>query len=172
MEQISVSIPYAFIASRVLLTWTEAKHGVEEGLFPPSDAIELATDLLSHGSDSEDVLALASCGRDEPVLELITKLSEVEPTQDAAQVQRLWTFLILSWIYEHRDQFEDPLDLAEKVYDDSGHPEDVAPFVRYMPSDEPDLGSREQNDERLRRKWNAYLVREGNHFQARATRPG
>ena len=79
-------------------------------------------------------------------------------------MRRKWAFLILAWVYEHRDSFEDPLDLVEKLYADLDYPEQVAPFVRYMPTDEPDLGSRGQNEQRLFQKWAEYLQKEARYF--------
>jgi hypothetical protein len=65
--------------------------------------------------------------------------------------------LVLAWIYEHRGAFLDPLQTVEEVYADFGYPERIAGFVRYMPMDGPDLGSREANEQRLMERWKEYL---------------
>lgn len=167
MEQLAIAIPYAFIAQRVRLTWREVRFGIDEGLFSPPESIELASDLLSQGDDSPAILELASKGRNEPVMEAVASLAETEAERDTVEIRRLWAFLILAWILEHRNQYQDPLDLAEKVYADLDYPEQVAPFIRYMPSSEPDLGDPILNEARLFAKWEQYLVDEGKYCASR-----
>ncbi|WP_394829859.1 DUF2247 family protein [Pendulispora albinea] len=60
-------------------------------------------------------------------------------------------------MFEHRADYADPLQTVEEVYTDFGYPPRIAAFVRYMPSDDPDLGSRESNERRLHEKWKRYL---------------
>ena len=44
-----------------------------------------------------------------------------------------------------------------EVYSDFGYPPRIAGFVRYMPAEQPDLGSRELNEQRLYENWKRYL---------------
>lgn len=168
MDQVKITIPYAFIAPKVQLTWQEVQFGIDEGLFSPPEAIDLASESLSRGDDSDAILDLASMGRDEPVANVVAGLADAELPQDIVEIRRLWAFMALAWILEHRDQYADPLDLAEKVYTDLDYPEQAAPLIRYMPSDEPDLGDPSANEARLFQKWERYVVDEGKHFSSRS----
>lgn len=167
MEQVTVRIPYAFIAPKVRLTWREIGFGIEEGLFSPPEVIDLAVDLLSGGDDSNTILELASMGRDEPVMEIVASLAQTAAPQDIVEIRRLWAFLLLAWIVQHREEYEDPLDLAERVYADLHYPEQAASLIRYMPSDEPDLGSPSANEARIFAKWEQYVVEEAAYFASR-----
>lgn len=165
MEQVAISVPYEFIKDRAKLTWREVKYGIEEALLAPPDAIDVAVDYLVDGVESESVVRLASLERDAPVLEYVVQLAQTEPERDVVAISDKWAFLVLAWLFEHRDRYADPLGLVEKVYADLGYPEKVAPFVRYMPSDEPALGSSEAHEQRLLQRWADY-VEEGTDFYA------
>jgi hypothetical protein len=167
MEQVAITVPYEFIAPRVRLTWREVRFGIEAGLFSPPDTIDLAADWLSRGDESPAILTLASMERDEPVLDAVGGLAEAEEPQDLVEIRRVWAFLVLAWLLEHRDQYEDPLDLVERVYADLDYPEQVAPFVRYMPSDQPELSDPAANEARLFENWERFVTEEGQHFATR-----
>jgi hypothetical protein len=167
MEQVTITVPYAFIAPKVQLTWREVRFGIDEGLFSPPEVIDLATDLLSGGDESDAILDLASMRRDEPVVDVVAGLAQAEAPQEMVELRRLWAFLVLAWILEHQEEYVDPLDLAEKVYADLDYPAQAVPLIRYMPSDEPDLGSPLANEARLFAKWEQYVIDEGAYFASR-----
>jgi hypothetical protein len=52
-------------------------------------------------------------------------------------------------VVENKDSYSDPLVLVEQLYADFNYPETIASFVRYMPSEEPDLGYLELNEVHL-----------------------
>lgn len=157
MEQLDIQVPYSFIRKRARLTWNEVKYGIMQGLLHPRDATEAALDAVERGAESELVLELAASDPRESVLRLVERLAACEAQPEVRAVQRKWTFLVLAWVFEHRKEYEDPLDIVEKVYADLDYPERVAPFVRYMPEEEPDLGSKELNEQRLFQRWAAYI---------------
>ena len=73
------------------------------------------------------------------------------------EAEAKWLYVLLSWIYENRSDFDDALQAVEQVYADFDYPQSIESFVRYMPSDEPSLGSIEKDTERLYKKWDSYL---------------
>lgn len=157
MEQLEIQVPYPFIRARARLSWRELKFGIEQRLLRPRDAIEVALDSLEQGDAGERVAELASASPQEPISELVDRLASKEPQQELLSIQRKWVFLVLAWVFEHRVDFKDPLEIVEKVYADLGYPEQVTPMVRYMPMDGPDLGSKERNEQRLFQRWTDYL---------------
>jgi hypothetical protein len=169
MEQINITIPYTFIASKVRLTWQEVLFGIEEGIFSSHEAIDVASELLSQGDDSDAILDLASRTQDESIMDAVVSLAQAEAPQNIVEVRRLWAFLILVWVLEHRNQYENPLDIAEKVYADLDYPEQVDPLISYMPANEPDLGSLSANETHLFEKWTKYIESEGKYFLSRNT---
>lgn len=171
MEEVQISIPHSFIRQRAQLTWSDVQFGVEQGLLQGPDVSGVAADQMERDTHDDVVVELAGASPDEPVLERVQRLASAEQSEDPSDVRRKWAYLALAWIFEHRAHYPDALDLVEKVYADLDYPEQVAPFVRYMPSDEPDLGSRERNEQRLISKWADYLRAESVRFAGTVSTP-
>lgn len=154
-------VPYQLLVDAVRPTWRELAYGVENGYFDVGDVVTFANDLLVEGDDNARVVALAICERSDP--EILVKLRALAadcPKTEPDSRCRLWTFLVLKNLYERRETLDDPLDLVEQIYAETDYPESVAPFVRYMPSDDPPLPTRELNEARLIQKWASYLETE------------
>ena len=66
-------------------------------------------------------------------------------------------YVLLKWLYEHKKDYDDPLNVVEIIYDDFSFPDSIASFVRYAPMKEPDLGSVEKNTARLFLHWEHFL---------------
>ena len=158
MELIKLSIPPAFIDERAHLTWREILFGIDNELLAPGAAVDFAGDEVGAQDAPSPALAeLAGVGKGEPTRTLVEQLANAEPQQNAEAIRDRWLYLVLAWIFEHRASYPDPLQTVEEVYADFGYPQRIAGFVRYMPADEPDLGSRELNERRLHEKWRRYL---------------
>ena len=167
MEQIQLSIPWSFIRSRCVLTWTELLYGMDNTLIHPDGPIELAMDLLAEKDDaSSELLELASLDTGKATRKLVESLAASEQNFEKSTASEKWLFLVLAWLFESRDTLSEPLRLLGHVYADFGYPETMAPFVHYMSSDEPDLGSKSENESRLLSKWRRYLEDEGRRLQS------
>ena len=57
-------------------------------------------------------------------------------------------YLLLAFVFENQDKFEDPFGMVAIIYSNFDYPEEVSNFVHYMPS--KGTGS-------LLDKWEAYL---------------
>ena len=68
--------------------------------------------------------------------------SEAEESPD--KIAGKWLYLLLFWIYENRDVYEDPFQVVEQVYAEFSYPRSMEPFVRYMPSNEPTVRERRE----------------------------
>lgn len=145
MDLVKVNISPAFVRQRTVLTARELLYGLANGLVD-SDA---AADLDGAGRPVVRI--------EEVIRFRVEALADAERAQDEEAIQGKWLYLVLAWIFEHRESSADPLGTVEEVYADFGHPDAIVGFVRYMPSTEPDLGSREANEHRLYEKWKAYL---------------
>jgi hypothetical protein len=165
MDQFSLQIPLAFIQERTALNWTEVLFGIENQLIKPSLAIDLAIQNLESADDSENLAALAAQAADDPVVELVQKLAADEQPTNAEDIQRKWLYLTLAWAYEGRENLSDALGTVETIYADFDYPESIESFIRYMPSDAPDLGSVSLNEERMMQNWEDYLRAESAHFK-------
>jgi hypothetical protein len=152
------SIPQVFIDARTRLTWREILYGIDSDLLAPGAAIDFAVDkIASQDASFSTLVELAGTSSGESTRALVEQLASAEPQQDANEIRDKWLYLVLAWIFEHRASYPDPLQSVDEVYADFGYPTRIASFVRYMPSDEPDLGSLELNEKRLYDKWKHYL---------------
>jgi len=159
VDIVRLRIPYRFLRNRTRMSWRDVRFGLVNELLEPQAPVELAVDQVSERAESsEALLQLAGAGKDEPTLELVEQLADHEPPRSEDEIRDKWLYLVLAWIYEHRDDYPDPLQLVEEVYADFGYPEQIAKFVRYMPMEGPDLGSREANERRLFERWKRYLA--------------
>ena len=71
-----------------------------------------------------------------------------------------WLFLELSWVFEHKKEFLDPLAEVEIIYSDFDYPVEMESFIRYMPLSLDDAergGFAIGNEDHLFTKWSKYL---------------
>jgi len=97
-------------------------------------------------------------------MEEVRTLAAREGTSESTTTRR-WLYLVLAWLFEHRAGLDDPLQAVETVYAEFDYPEEIAKLVRYMATDDPDLGDAKLNENRLLEKWEQHLAEE----QARLT---
>ncbi len=159
MDIVRLMIPYDFVRDRVRLGWRGMHFGLRNELLDPKAPREWAIDEVATAEEpSSALLELASDRKSEPItITLVEKLAADEPECTEDEVREKWLYLALAWVYEHQDRIPDPLQRVEEIYADFGYPERIARFVRYMPIEGPDLGSREANEHRLFERWRCYL---------------
>ncbi|WP_437779225.1 DUF2247 family protein [Sorangium sp. So ce1097] len=165
MELVSLSIPYEFIEGKARLSWREVLFGLDERLLDPGAPAYLAAAQIAGDEVSAPPLVdLAGSEEAHETRSRVQALASAEPEGDVEEIRRKWLYLVLAWLFEHRGTLPDPLRCVEEVYGDFGYPERIACFVRYMPSDEPDLGSPALNEQRLLDKWKRYLELESSRY--------
>ncbi len=158
MDVVRLGIPYQFACERTRLTWRDVRFGLVNELLDPQAPVELAVAQVGERAEpSAALLELAGAGKNEPTFGLVEQLANEEPPRSEDEIRGKWLYLVLAWFYEHRAEVPDPLQRVEEVYADFGYPKQIANFVRYMPMEGPDLGSREANERRLFERWKRYL---------------
>jgi hypothetical protein len=163
------SIPWAFIRELTRLSWQDAAFGYHQQWFAWSDAVELACDYLLQGDDSAAVVELAGVSKVEAhfVGEMLDRLEKISVQDHQATTAEKWLYLHLAWLYERRSAVDDPLEEVEEIYAEFGYPDDMAPFVRYMPAADgydPSLHSVDENYSKLISNWRSYLERKAPLF--------
>lgn len=158
----SNSLPFAFVREHLSLTWSNIAWGFRHGWLDASSVVEYAIIRLAenHAVSSEEV-ELASLSQSElaEVPYLVDKI--VGTMSDKSDSRRDWLYVILSWFYDQRREVADPLGIVERLYADFGYPDEMAPFVRYMPPDsdyEPRAHTSSENIDRLFKNWEHYLA--------------
>lgn len=165
MNYIMKDFNYNYISQRVKLKWRDILYGIQKGYISPQDAIQHATNIVSKKEQyCNELFELACLSENELIYPYVNKLVAFEDIQEEDITKDKWMYLILDWLYNNRDNFLDPLEVVEEIYADFDYPEKITSFVRYMPSNEPDLGSIELNITRMYINWGKYLKHEKERF--------
>lgn len=158
MDSLFLKLKYDFVSKRVNLTWRDILYAINRNLLDSDSAIEHAMVKISQSEEyNQALLDLASLHKGESVRPYLDELTKLESSQDDTMLAEKWLYLVLDWVFKNKDNYADPLGIVEQIYADFDYPELIATIVRYMPSDEPSLGSLELNEERLYKKWKEYL---------------
>jgi hypothetical protein len=161
-----VVLPAEFIAARVLLLPVELARGYRLGHVSDRSVVRLAEQLLATGfpvSPHTEELALLLSADYDRVPDLVAEIDEAEPSAPSNHTE-VWLYLVLAWIYEHREEFADPLAEIETVYADFGYPEQIEGLVRYLPAP-PGQSS---GPGAVEARWKDFLDRQGTHYARRA----
>lgn len=148
---ITTSISFEFLKRlHSIPSWTEIGYAFERQLISPNVVIDYAMDkVASADQPDDDELAIASSSVNNSIVALVQKLAMAKGVSENDELNLRWANITLAWAYERREQVNDLLDVAESIYTDFDYPEELSAFVRYMPSDAPDLGSVEANENRM-----------------------
>ena len=163
MNDLNLTLPAEFISKRVVLYPEELSWGFANGLVTSDAAIALTTSYLSQGvqlSEAEDKLAMLLPDDAEEAPEILRTVPKESGERD---VRKAWTYLVLAWIYENRQQLSDPLSTVEHAIVELGYPEEVRSLLRWMPL-EP---GQEPGMKALEERWRSYLENASEEFQAR-----
>ncbi|NYG58744.1 hypothetical protein BJ980_001667 [Nocardioides daedukensis] len=163
-------LPAEFVLSRAAPTPHDLVYGYQRGWLDDEGAVRVAEAALSMGMNLPDAVEeLALLLRDDRyrVAELIRAAAEELSASSAAlpseNPPRLWLYLALDWVYEHRADFVEPLEVIEMLYADFDYPAEIEGLVRFMPPPpgEPASGSG------IEQRWRSYLSRMAEAYSAR-----
>ena len=145
---ITASISFEFLKRlHSMPSWVEIAYGFEHQLLPPNVVIDYAIHKIATTDEpNNDEVAIASASASDSITESLRKLAM---DNDEDRICLLWANILLAWGFEHRQQYDDFLGIVEEIYSDYNYPEELASFVRYMPSDDINLGSIEANEQRM-----------------------
>lgn len=153
---VTFRIPADFILKHCTPTGPEIAYGLEHGWVSRQDVVAIAVAKLAKAEDTsmsegEKELALILSDDLDRVDEIASHLAKSdEPVESRA---RLWLFLALSWLREHREEFEDPYEVIEMLYADFDYPPEIAHLIRWMPAN----ASQPKGLDALEQKWQEYV---------------
>jgi hypothetical protein len=166
---VKFAIPARFVEERVMLTPAELVYGFRGGWLADRDVVSIALARLEAGevlSPPEEELALLLSDDLGRVPELVDDLGESVAVQgDPAAV---WLFLTLAWIYDHRSEYLEPLEVVEMIYADFGYPEEIEGLVRFMPAS-PGAAT---GYSAIQRRWEDFLSGKSAEYRARDRHAG
>lgn len=160
-----VELTAPFVLGRGFPTAAELAFGFSEGFLSRSGVVDVALAKLEAGvelSSAEERVALLLSDELDLVDDLVDDLGVgSEPWERRA---RFWLLLVLSWVLENRDEFDDPLGLVELLYADFDYPEEIEGLVRFMPL-QP---GQEAGVAALERRWEAFVDRVSGEYRERS----
>lgn len=159
-------LPADFIAEKVLLRPGELARGYRLGHVNDRSAVQLAEQLMASGSRlsaaAEELALLLSADYDR-VPDLVAQMEESDPSTTSDDT-KVWLYLVLAWLYDHRDEYPDPLAEVETVYADFGYPEEIDGLVRYLPAP----AGQPSGPGAVEARWRAFLEQQSTHYARRA----
>lgn len=125
-------------------------YGLEKGYIDDQGISSFACNTLTTSSPKK-AYELSTLEQQELYLarDYLQSLASNEPTKKEEKISQPWIYLLLSYLFENKSLFSDPLEKIEELYADLEYPEDISSIVRYMPLPEGEVGS----DERLYTNW-------------------
>ena len=136
MNSMGIQLPYAYVAEAIDINWADVLFAIDNGYFDLQVAIEHAvaevTKNESWPQEIEDLLGLAPY-ESYAIRPLVEKLVGSAPEHAGGTAKDRIMFVLLRWLFEHKQDYEDPPMLVEIVYADFGYPEEIKFFVRYTP---------------------------------------
>ena len=163
-ELVGLQVPAEFVVALVLPTAAEIGFGLREGWLSRQDAILIAVAKYNRGAqltgpELELVLLLPQDA--DRVDDLIDQLEvSDEPTEQRA---RVWVFLTLAWVLEHRDSYDDPYEVVGMLFTDFDYPPEITRLVGFMPAPVGEPVGPSAIDKR----WREYIERVSEEYRER-----
>jgi hypothetical protein len=158
MDLSYIEFSYKDIKEHIIWSWQEIQYAVNQNIISSENVIEHAIKILNEGILGYDiVLQLAILDDDEDISPYLRQLTMLEKVEDEEHIKAKWLYAILWSLYQRRNNYEDALEMVERIYSDFDYPQNIVSIIRYMPSEEGDLSGREFNEELLYKKWESYL---------------
>ena len=160
-DLVKISLPAAFVVSRVRLYPSELAYGYGNGWLDEAATVGVAEDLVAAGAASSIIEELASVFSGElwRVQQVVDEI-EIDPESEPG---RVWLYLALAWLHDHKEEYADPLQMIEMLYSDFGYPTEIERLVRFMP---PPPGA-PTGLEAVEERWREYLQRRSGEYATR-----
>lgn len=168
---LQIKFPLEYCMKNARLNWADISWAIYHDFMIFGAAIDFAVIMLEQNpllDKDEQALAeltLNQYATKHDVFPPLLRLSAKTSPKERIDAKQKILFLLLNWVYEHRENYPDPLYLVEVIFDDFDFPDALKPFIRYLPLDEPPLNSTVLNEERLLQHWKCYLVAESRKWR-------
>lgn len=134
------------------LNWEEVLYGLDHGYVDCSEVSSYACESLTKNSSTNEYeLASLGCDGFSNVRDLLKTLTGNE--LDSENLSGAWAYLLLSWIFDNKENYCDPFELVDMVCAEFNYPDELLSLIRYMPLQEGGEGS----EEYLMSNWARYL---------------
>ncbi|QAY85587.1 DUF2247 family protein [Pseudomonas arsenicoxydans] len=115
------------------LSWKELFFGLENGYIDEKALSGYVCDALTSTSPPEAIELALLEPQENHLAKSLLKLLNEKYSSTESDPTKPWIFLLLSFLFENKENYDDPLGMVEQLYADFDYPEEIAPLVRYMP---------------------------------------
>lgn len=139
------------------LNWNDIIFGMQYDYFDIKSAVDFALLLIKNGAKDKYVYEISflnpSSVRKEEFIEQYQRLfSKINHNYTTQESKDKILFLLLAFLFEQRNSFENPFHIIEIIYDDFGFPQSISCLIPYM---QPD-GESDSMD-RLYDNWKGFI---------------
>lgn len=140
LNPLSMEFTYEYATKLVSLNWTDMKFAIENNFLAHQSAIEHAlVELQKNESTTEEILELACILQSDVefpynVCRLVNKLAILHNTDNSIDSKEKFLYVSLSWVYEHKDDYCNPIEVVDILCDEIDYPVEVKQLCSFMPS--------------------------------------
>lgn len=167
MNTLNILLSYEYATSLVQIDWCDIVFAIEERFLLPQEAIKHAvSELKNNENPKQFVINLACLKNGESIFPYIYEL-RILFEKNKKQSQEKFLYILLNWIYEHKEMYCDQLEAVEIIYADFNYPEIISNLVRYMPCNHTLFATSELNVEQIYINWRIFLDLQNTKYKKR-----
>lgn len=142
MNSLSLMIPLSYAVKLIDLNWNDIYFAFINGYINNSEVVNFAvmslnSDDLQKDDEFLNLVCSSSNGVDSEGIIIYLNNKIDKSTTDNSKEKFL--YVVLSFLYDKRDYFEDVFRAIEVIYADFEYPKIMIPFVRYMSNNEKEF---------------------------------
>jgi len=170
INPLSMTFTYKYVTSLVPLNWIDLNFAIENNFLPYQTAIEHALiEMQKNESSPMEVMELACILQSEAkfsydICQLVNKLAASQNSDNYSDSREKFLYISLNWVYEHKDDYCNPIEVIDILCDDINYPIEVKNLISFMPSSEPETNSSDTTTKRLFGRLLRYLENQRNRW--------
>jgi len=137
-NSLGLTMSYKYLSNILHLNWSDLAFAIENKYLPHEAAIEHAMWKLEKDDYHQREMDLA-CFDDIEFKQLhsihpyLDELAKLESEEEKREAKDRIMYAVLRWVFEHKDEYEDPLHVVVFIYSDFGYPTMISHFITFMP---------------------------------------
>lgn len=165
LNPLNMVFTYEYVTNLVSLNWGDILFAIENNFLVHQTAIKHAQEAVQENENvPETVFELAfllKCEAEFPydVYQLVNKLA-ISQNSDNSDSREKFLYVSLNWVYEHKDDYSNPIEVIDILCDEINYPDEVKNLISFMPSSESKKNSSVSATEQLFGRLLEYLEKQ------------
>ncbi|KJR46897.1 hypothetical protein UF75_2698 [Desulfosporosinus sp. I2] len=170
LNPLNMVFTYVYVTNLVPLNWNDILFAIENNFLAHQTAIEHGLEAVQKNENvPEEVLELAFMLQGEAklpydVYQLVNKLATSHNPDNASDSREKFLYVSLNWVYEHKDDYCNPIEVVDILCDEINYPDEVKNLISFMPTSESETNSSDSTTERLLGRLLRYLENQRNRW--------